>query len=142
MNFERRGLHDFSATRVEALGAEASYGNRSRTRATREVLLRLVVEHASREALEIFARELGSVGLSCAPGTTGIYNGRPKPTPVVRLFTFLIDKRELGDPVVTIGSGPAQRRLPSPRATISRRLLPALVSRRRGFPTRRRSKSP
>jgi hypothetical protein len=55
--------------------------------------------------LEIFAREVGSVGLSCAPGTTGIYNGRPKPTPVVRLFTFFIDKRELGSPRVTIGGG-------------------------------------
>ena len=34
---------------------------------TREVLLRLVVEHPDRDALEIFARELGSVGLASRP---------------------------------------------------------------------------
>jgi len=44
--------------------------------------------------------------LSCAPGTTGIYGGRPKPTPVVRLFTFFLDKNELGSPTVTLGDGP------------------------------------
>jgi hypothetical protein len=105
--FSARGIGDFSATHLEALGAEASYREKSRARASREVLLRLVVEHASREALEIFARELGSVGLTCAPGTTGIYSGRPKPTPVVRLFTFFIDKAALEAPRVTIGDAVA-----------------------------------
>jgi hypothetical protein len=108
MLFAQRGVPDFSATHIEALGSEASYGPKSRARASREVLLRLVVEHASRDALEIFARELGSIGLSCAPGTTGIYNGRPKPTPVVRLFTFFIDKAVLGPPLLTVGDGKAQ----------------------------------
>jgi hypothetical protein len=107
MLFAQRGLPDFTATHIEALGAEASYGAASAARASREVLLRLVVQHPSRDALEIFARELGSIGLSCAPGTTGIYNGRPKPTPVVRLFTFFLDKAVLGRPRVQIGDGPA-----------------------------------
>jgi hypothetical protein len=107
MIFADRGLPDFTATHIEALGAEASYGAKSQARASREVLLRLVVEHASREALEIFAREIGSIGLSFAPGTTGIYSGRPKPTPVVRLFTFFLDKKILGRPVVQIGDGQA-----------------------------------
>jgi hypothetical protein len=106
MIFKQKGLPDFTATHIEALGAEASYGAKSATRASREVLLRLVVEHADRGALEIFARELGSVGLSCAPGTTGIYTGRPKPTPVVRLFTFFLDKSLLGRPRIQIGDGP------------------------------------
>jgi hypothetical protein len=106
MIFKQKGLPDFTATHIEALGAEASYGAKSAARASREVLLRLVVEHADRGALEIFARELGSVGLSCAPGTTGIYTGRPKPTPVVRLFTFLLDKSLLGRPRIQIGDGP------------------------------------
>jgi hypothetical protein len=103
MLFARRDIPDFTATHIEALGSEASYGARSAGRASREVLLRLVVEHPSRDALEVFARELGSIGLSCAPGTTGIYSGRPKPTPVVRLFTFFLDKAVLGNPRVTIG---------------------------------------
>jgi len=106
MLFEEQAITDFSATHMEVLGAETSYGPRSRARASREVLLRLVVEHPSRDALELFGRELGSVGLSCAPGTTGIYNGRPKPTPVVRLFTFFMNKSDLGSPSLTIGNGP------------------------------------
>jgi hypothetical protein len=106
MIFDERGLPDFTATHIEALGAEASYGAKSAARASREVLLRLVVEHANREALEIFAREIGSIGLSFAPGTTGIYSGRPKPTPVVRLFTFFLDKKMVGRPRLQIGNGP------------------------------------
>jgi hypothetical protein len=63
----------------------------------------VAVSHPSRDALEIFARELGAIPLSCAPGTTGIYTGRPHPTPVVKLFTFFIDKAALGRPKVRIG---------------------------------------
>jgi hypothetical protein len=133
MVFQRRGIQDFSATHVEALGAEASYGAQSRTRASREVLLRLVVEHPSREALELFARELGSVGLSCAPGTTGIYHGRPKPTPVVRLFTFFLDKSELGPPNITIGDGPkAAIDIPSGSGDVSS--VPKSVPQDEGIP--------
>ncbi len=106
MIFAERGLADFTATHIEALGAEASYGARSAAREAREVLLRLVVEHDNREALEIFAREIGSIGLSFAPGTTGIYSGRPKPTPVVRLFTFFLDKAIVGRPRLQIGDRP------------------------------------
>jgi len=107
MIFRSKNIGPFKATHIEALGAEASYGEKSRARASREVLLRLVVVHDSREALEIFGRELGSIGLSCAPGTTGIYSGRPKPTPVVRLFTLFLDKAELGNPHLTVGDAAA-----------------------------------
>jgi len=101
--FAERGLGDFTATHIEALGAEAAYGPGSRTRASREVLLRLVVVHPDARALDIFARELGSVGVGFAPGTTGIYGGRPKPTPQIRLFTLFIDKAKMPIPAVSIG---------------------------------------
>jgi hypothetical protein len=100
--FTERGLPDFTATHIETLGAEASYGPLSRTRASREVLLRLVVVHDDPKCLDLFARELGSVGISFAPGTTGIYTGRPKPSPQIRLFTFFIDKTLLPPPVVNL----------------------------------------
>jgi hypothetical protein len=101
--FAERGLPDFTATHIEALGAEASYGTKSRARASREVLLRLVVVHDDPKCIDIFARELGSVGISFAPGTTGIYSGRPKPAPQIQLFTLFVDKRLLGRPTVSLG---------------------------------------
>jgi hypothetical protein len=104
LGFKALGLADFTATHVEALGAEASYGPASRTRATREVVLRLVVVHRDARALDLFARELGSVGISFAPGTTGIYGGRPKPTPQIRLFTLFVEKARLPPPTVSLGN--------------------------------------
>jgi hypothetical protein len=111
--FQERGLADFSATHIETLGAEASYGPLSRARASREVLLRLVVVHADPQCLELFARELGSVGISFAPGTTGIYGGRPKPTPQIRLFTFFIDKTLIPPPVVRLDADPISVPIPA-----------------------------
>ncbi|HWA23124.1 MAG TPA: acyclic terpene utilization AtuA family protein [Caulobacterales bacterium] len=113
--FAERGMADFTATHVEALGAEAAYGPASRGRASREVLLRLVVVHQDRKALDLFARELGSVGIGFAPGTTGIYGGRPKPTPQIRLFTMFVEKASLAPPTVTINGEVATIEQPSGR---------------------------
>jgi hypothetical protein len=96
MLFARRKLPDFKRTHIEVLGGEASYLHAGRAQAAREVVMRLVVEHDDAKALGLFARELGSVGLGFAQGTAGLIGGRPKPGPVVRLFTFFVDKADLG----------------------------------------------
>ncbi len=95
---------DFDAVHSEVLGAEASYGRRSRARGAREVVLRLVVDHRDPRALNLFAREVGSSALSFAQGTAALIGGRPKPTPVVRLFSFLVNKDRLPDSTVQLGS--------------------------------------
>lgn len=102
------GLPDFTAVRVEPLGAESAYGPATRATATREVLLRVVVDHPDRGALEHFAREVGSIGLSFAPGTTGIFSGRPKPVPLVRLFTMLVPKDLIPPPTLSLGQDAAR----------------------------------
>ena len=84
-------LPDFDRVHVETLGAESIYGPYSRARASREVVMRLVVEHARREAIELFSREIGAAGVSWAPGTTGMA-GRPKATPIVRLQSLYVPK--------------------------------------------------
>ena len=101
--FAEARLAGFTATQVEALGAEASYPART---SSREVLLRVVVLHPSRAAIDLFAREVGAFTLAGVPGTTGIYGGRPKATPQVRLFTFFVDKAALPAPIVRVGDGP------------------------------------
>lgn len=110
-------LPDFSATHVEVLGAEASYGAQSRALDSREVVLRLVVDHANPKALEALAREVGSSGLSFAAGTAALIGGRPKASPVVRLFTFLVDKSRLPLPRVSVGDE-APFEVPLPAGTI------------------------
>lgn len=107
-DFQARGMAPFSRVHVEVLGGEASYLGHSRARASREVVLRLVVEHADAKALGLFARELGSVGLSFAQGTAGLIGGRPKPTPVVRLFSFFVDKNAWSPVQVQVADGTAQ----------------------------------
>jgi hypothetical protein len=86
---------DFTETSVEVLGGEASYGRNARARAAREVILKIAVRHPSREALQIFAREIYPAATSMAQGLTGIAGGRPEPQPVIRLFSFLADKADV-----------------------------------------------
>jgi len=112
LEFAARGLPDFTATNIECLGAEASYGEGSRAKDSREVLLRLVVVHKDVKCLELFGRELGSIGIGFAPGITGIYNGRPKPTPQIRLFTLFIDKTLLAPPTVSMGDSRVEIAVP------------------------------
>ncbi|HUP07057.1 MAG TPA: acyclic terpene utilization AtuA family protein [Caldimonas sp.] len=87
------GFGDASDARVDVLGAETLYGPHARTGATREAQMRVVVDHASREALELFAREIAPAGTSWSPGTTGASGGRPVPSPLIRPKSFMLDKR-------------------------------------------------
>jgi hypothetical protein len=98
--FRLRNLADFRRTDIEIVGTEAVYGPHSRAREVREVVMKLGVEHEDAAALTIFAREIAPAGTSYAPGTTGFAGGRPRPQPVVRLFSFLLDKARL--PVATV----------------------------------------
>lgn len=92
--FERMGLPDYTETRIECIGAEDMYGANAQA-SPREVVMKLAVKSASKAALDVFGREFFSAGTSMAPGTTGLVGGRPTPAPVIRLFSFLIDKRHV-----------------------------------------------
>jgi hypothetical protein len=93
--FRRAGLPDYSRTLIEVLGSELpNWGPQARHADVREAVLRLAVLHPQRAALEIFAREIAPAGTSWSPGTTGA-DGRPKPTPSIRQFAFLVDKSRL-----------------------------------------------
>lgn len=120
--FREHNFGDYSETSIEILGGEQQYGPHSRVRDAREVVMKLGVKHPDRRALEMFAREISPAGTSWAPGTTGNFGGgRPDPAPVVRLFSFLVEKSVTQPEVVIDG-----RRIPVdvPRGTAH---LPAPV---------------
>ncbi|MFZ2469931.1 MAG: acyclic terpene utilization AtuA family protein, partial [Parvibaculum sedimenti] len=90
--FAERGLLDYTRTDVEVLGSEANWGANARRRDTREVILKIAVQHADKSALEIFGREFIPPATSMAQGISGFFGGRPAPTPLVRLFSCLVPK--------------------------------------------------
>jgi hypothetical protein len=85
----------YAETSIEIIGAESSYGAQGRPEGAREVVLKIGVRHRQRAALDIFAREIYPAASSMAQGLTGFAGGRPEPQPVVRLFSFLIDRAEV-----------------------------------------------
>jgi hypothetical protein len=87
-----RGLADFDETSLEVLGAESTYGPHARTAHSREVILKLAARHAVRAALELLAREIAPSATAMAQGITGFAAGRPSPSPVVRLFSLLVNR--------------------------------------------------
>jgi hypothetical protein len=89
------GFADYRRVYHEVIGTEALYGPHSRVPRSREVILRLVVEHEDAKALEFISNEIASAGVSWAPGLASLGGGRPRATPIVRLFSFLWPKREV-----------------------------------------------
>lgn len=57
--------------------------------------MRIAASHRERDALKLMLRELPQAGTSMAPGFATLVGGRPQPLPMVKLFSFLIDKREV-----------------------------------------------
>ena len=90
--FSLRGWAPYSETHVELLGSEATYGPHGQRRDSREVVIKIAVRHPDKRALVLFSKEIAQAATGMAPGLTGIVGGRPTVYPVIRLFSFLIDK--------------------------------------------------
>lgn len=84
------GRADYREALIEVIGAGDTFGQRDDR--AREVVLKIGVRHDDRNALDLFGREMTQAGVAMAQGTTGFFGGRPAPSPVVRLFSFLHPK--------------------------------------------------
>jgi hypothetical protein len=120
--FAQHGFADFTRTLIEVLGSEqANFGPHARTVDVREAVLRVAVMHPQKPALELFAREIAPAGTSWSPGTTGA-DGRPKPSPAIKQFAFLLDKRRvapevaIGDHITPVAVPTGQAAVPTPPA--------------------------
>lgn len=89
------GFADFRATDIEVLGSEVTYGEHGRGQDCREVVVKIAVHHDDKKALGLFAREIAQAATAMAPGLTGLVGGRPKPSPMIRLFSFLLPKKDI-----------------------------------------------
>lgn len=90
-----RSVPPFSEKSVEILGTETTYGANRRVQGNREVVVKIAVKHMFKEACMFFASEIAQASTGMAPALTGIVGGRPKPSPVIKLFSFLVEKSRL-----------------------------------------------
>ncbi|TXH03474.1 MAG: DUF1446 domain-containing protein [Nevskiaceae bacterium] len=96
-------LGDFTGVDIHCIGAEESYGPNARegARETREVVVKIAVQHPNPKALKLFAREIAQAATGMAPGFTGYFGGgRPEPHMIPKLFSALVPKERLGIEVV------------------------------------------
>ncbi|MEQ9517982.1 MAG: acyclic terpene utilization AtuA family protein [Parvibaculum sp.] len=104
-----RGLNlgDFSETSVEVIGAESQYGAAKQIEGAREVVVKIAAKHDAALGITILLKEATGLGLATPPGLSGFAGGRPKPTPIARLFSFMIPKEKIAIAVDVDGKGEA-----------------------------------
>ncbi len=90
-----RSVPPFQEKSVEILGIESTYGANAKHTASREVVVKIAVKHMFKEACMFFASEIAQASTGMAPALAGIVGGRPKASPVIKLFSFLVDKSKL-----------------------------------------------
>ncbi len=90
-----RNLGDFTETSVEVLGAGSQYGTETGSAQEREVVLKLAAKHPEAAGVGLLLREASGLGLATPAALSGFSGTRPRPSPVVRLFSFLAPKAEV-----------------------------------------------
>ena len=102
--FRAVGLADFSETSIELIGAESQYGSFAEAGDRREVAMKIAAKHPDAMGIGILLKEAVGLGLATPPGLSGFAGGRPKPSPVVRLFSFTIPKSQVSVGILLNGS--------------------------------------
>jgi hypothetical protein len=124
---------DFDEALVEIMGDESLYGVEARAKSVRDVALKVAVKHRDQRAAGLILKELTGHGLAGPPGLSGFAGSRPAPSPVVRLFSFLIPKADVPirllveDDETTLG---AETGRPFDAASLKRPAPPALPADR------------
>ena len=87
------GASDYVDVSVEVIGDESHWGESARYVRSREVAVKIACRHADRRATDLLMRELAGVGLGAPPGFCAFAGTRPKSSPVIRLFSVLVDRK-------------------------------------------------
>lgn len=78
---------------VEVIGAGATSADLT-LRAADEVVVKVALRHDDKAALEIFSKEFATMGI-VAQGLTGLFAGRPRVAPVLRIYHLLVPKTDV-----------------------------------------------
>ncbi|MFM9023284.1 MAG: acyclic terpene utilization AtuA family protein, partial [Solirubrobacterales bacterium] len=96
------GIEPFPEKSIEIVGTGDAVARPAENDETREAVLKIGLRHPDRRAMEIFGKEFVSIAF-VAQGVTGVFGGRPKAAPVIRLYHVLIPKTEVAVTVTMDG---------------------------------------
>ena len=89
------GAPDYTETLVELVGDESEYGAFRQAPSSRSVAVKIAAKHVDQRAAGLVLKEIVGLALAAPPGLSGFAGGRPKASPVFRLFSFLLDKAQV-----------------------------------------------
>ncbi|MEM1380678.1 MAG: acyclic terpene utilization AtuA family protein [Pseudomonadota bacterium] len=102
-----KNLSPYTDKSIEVLGSGSQFGDEQQAD---EVVLKIAARHTEQAGITALLKEAAGMGLATAPGLCGFAGGRSKPTPVVKLFSFQVDKSEV---VPTLNFGDGSVRVPT-----------------------------
>ena len=91
----QHNLADYGETSVEVLGDDSQFGDARQNPVSREVVLKIAAKHETQAGCGALLKEISGLGLATPAGLSIFAGSRAKPSPVVRLFSFLLPKGEL-----------------------------------------------
>jgi hypothetical protein len=86
------GAPDFDDVAIDIIGEESFWGRHATASPSREVALKVACRHQDARAVGLLLRELSGVALGAPAGMAFFAGARAKPSPVIRLFSTLVDK--------------------------------------------------
>ncbi len=89
------GAADFDEVAIDIFGEENFWGGHAAVSDTREVALKVACKHQDARAVSLLLREMTGCALGAPAGMAFFAGARAKPSPVIRLFSLLVDKSAL-----------------------------------------------
>lgn len=83
---------DYTESSVTFFGDDSHYGDFAEDKSSREVVMKLAAKHEDKNACALLFKEATGLALATPAGLAPLSSARPKPTPVIRLFSFLVPK--------------------------------------------------
>jgi hypothetical protein len=88
----RHGVPDFSETLIELFGNDSHFGAYADNANSREVAVKVAAKHDDPKPLGWLLKDAMGLALAAPPGIAIFSGARPKPSPLVRLFSMRVGK--------------------------------------------------
>ena len=95
-SLQKKKLEPFIEESVEIIGSGSQFGTQKNSQESNEVFAKIAVKHESPKGVGVFLKDATGLALSSPPGLSGFAGSRPKPSPILSLFSFLYKKENIG----------------------------------------------